>query len=195
MTLREYISVPVEFYIGPQILSGYLPVAAGRRLLDILNMISDLDRDVQSEYIGFTSDSGGPGGEAPQVRYVRKLSVGLAALSDPELARGAGAKVSTGLYPRVEKAGVRVSIELPGYSLDGTMHCSPGRTIRDVLDEDTMFLPMTEVTIIRDNRVYGSRPFVAVRKEQIVSVLQAKRGGISPADGKDGDPGDPVQGT
>jgi hypothetical protein len=194
MTLREYISVPVEFYIGPQILTGYLPVAAGRRLLDILNRISDLDRDVQSDYIGFTSDFGGPRGEAPQVRYVRKLSVELAALSDPELARGAGAKVATGLYPRAEKTGVRVSIELPGYSLDGTMHCSQGRTIRDVLDEDTMFLPMTEVTIIRDNRVYGSRPFVAVRKEQIISVLQAKAAEIAAADGKDEDTGDPVQG-
>jgi hypothetical protein len=90
---------------------------------------------------------------------------------------------------------VRVSIELPGYSLDGTMHCSPGRTIRDVLDENTMFLPMTEVTIIRDNRVYGSRPFVAVRKEQIISVLQAKVGETFPAGGKDANSGDSAQGT
>ena len=126
MAGKEYSRVPVEFYIGSRVLSGYLSVVAGRRLLDILNRLGDLDREIQSDYVDFVSDAASPGDEAQQVRYVKKSSVEMAALSDPNLARGAGTKSAAGAYPRVEKVAARVSIELPGYSLDGTMHCSPG---------------------------------------------------------------------
>jgi hypothetical protein len=98
--------------------------------------------------------------------------VELAAISDPDLARGTGVKVAAGVYPHVEKLPVRVSLEMPGYVIDGNMHCAPGKTIRDVLDEDTLFLPLTKVTMTHENNLYVTRPFVAARKEQVISLKE-----------------------
>ena len=164
--------VPVEFYIGPQVLSGHLSIASGRRLLDLLNRLGEVDRDVQSEYIEFMSDEGLR--DSQTLRYVRKTSVELAALSEANLARGAGAPESTRVNPRVDKLTVSVNIKTPRFLLDGEMHFVPGRTVRDVLDEDTLFLPLTDVTIVYENHLYGNRPFVAVRKEQVISVEEQK---------------------
>lgn len=164
--------VEVEFFVGPQVLSGYLAISTGRRLLDLLNRLGDHERDVNSDYIEFTAASGASGEEPRQVLYVRKAAVELAAVSDPDLARGAGAKASEAVYPRIEKLPMRVSLEMVGHSLEGTMYTLPGRTVRDVLDEKTPFLPLTNVTIARDNHLYGIRPFVAVKKEQIISLKE-----------------------
>lgn len=166
--------VAVEFFIGLHVLCGQLSIATGRRLLDILNRSSDFDRDIQSDYVEFMSEAGTNGDESGKVRYVRKMSVELAALSEPNLARGAGAKALPGVYPRVEKAKVYVSLETPIYSLYGNMHCASGRTVRDVLDERTLFLPLTDVSIEHDKKLYGTRPFVAIKKEQIISLKEEK---------------------
>lgn len=166
--------VAVEFFVGSQVLSGYLSISAGRRLLDMLNKLGDHERDVNSDYVEFTAAAESSDEEPRRARYVRKSAVELAAVSEPDLARGAGAETSPDVYPRVEKSTVHVSLEMVGYSLEGTMHTLPGRTIRDVLDEKAVFLPLTDVTIARENHLYGTRPFVAIKKEQIISLKEEK---------------------
>ena len=106
------------------------------------------------------------------VHYIRKTGINLAAISDPESARGAGGKPPPKPYPAKEKLSVLVSLETPTLTLDGTMYHLPRQTIGDVLDEKTLFLPLTDVTIVRENHIYGKRPFVAVRKEQILSLKE-----------------------
>ena len=54
------------------------------------------------------------------------------------------------------------------------MYRLPGQTIREVLDEKTLFLPLTDVTMVLEGRIYGTRPFVAVRKDQIISLKEEK---------------------
>ncbi len=78
-----------------------------------------------------------------------------------------------GIRTVVNKTAARVSLELKGYLLEGNVHCAGGQTVRDVLDENAFFLPLTDVAIIRDGHFHATRPFVAVRKDRIVSLTLA----------------------
>ena len=113
------------------------------------------------------------GDEYKDVRYVKKTVVGLAAIADANLARGAGAKAHRKTFPFVDKSQVRISLQMPIYTLDGTMHCTPGHSVRDVLDEKSLFLPLTDVTIALEGCFYGVRPFVAAKKEQIIWLKES----------------------
>jgi hypothetical protein len=171
-------SVYVEFYIADQVRPGWLSVARGRRLLDLLNGSSYPIRDGQSEYIEFfpSKDAGNDAEDQP--RYVRKAMVDMVALFDPNLARGAGSQGATIVFPKMEKQAVRVNVEMTKYVLVGAMHCPRGHSIRDVLDEKALFLPLTDVTIQREGRACGDRPFVAVRKDRIALLAKDRLTGV-----------------
>jgi hypothetical protein len=164
--------VPVEFYIQSQVLCGYIHISSELRLLDILNRIGSKDRDSTSDYIEFMTTISTDGNEYRDARYVRKASVELAAIAEADLARGVGAKTQLKVYPFAEKTQRRVSLQMPTYALDGTMHCTLGHSVRDTLDEKLPFLPLTDVTIAIESHLYGTRPFVAVKKEQIISLKE-----------------------
>ena len=177
MRERSVCRVPVEFFIGPRLLSGYVSLAYGRRLLDLLNSSGSLGRDIQSDYVEFIPDveSGVVEDAEIQPRYLRKASIHMAALSDPGVARGRRPAI-LGIRTMVNKTAARVSLELKGYLLEGNIHCAGGQTVRDALDEKALFLPLTDVAIVRDGHFYATRPFVAVRKHKIISVTLADPG-------------------
>ncbi len=110
-----------------------------------------------------------------QPRYLRKASIHMAALSDPGVARGRIPAI-LGIRTMVNKAAARVSLELKGYLLEGNVHCSGSQSVRDALDEKALFLPLTDVAIVRDGHFHATRPFVAVRKHRIISVTLADPG-------------------
>ncbi len=174
MHKQSVCRVPVEFFIGPRLLSGYVSLARGRRLLDLLNRSGSLARDIQSDYVEFIPDGDSDVGEAEEIqpRYVRKAAIHIAALSNPGVARGRRSAM-LGIRTVVNKTAARVSLELKGYLLEGNVHCAGGQTVRDVLDENAFFLPLTDVAIIRDGHFHATRPFVAVRKDRIVSLTLA----------------------
>ena len=169
---RSWVSV--EFYIQSQVLCGYIYISSELRLLDLLNRAGIQDRDTKSEYIEFMTAISSSGDEYKDVRYVRKAAVELVAIADANLARGAGAKAHQKTYPFAEKSQVRVSLQMLTYALDGTMYCTPGRRVWDVLDEKSLFLPLTDVTIALEGRFYGARPFVAAKKEQIIWLKEER---------------------
>jgi hypothetical protein len=170
MEVRSW--VPVEFYLISQVLSGYIYISSESRLLDMLNGAGPRAGDVGSDYIEFMNTLGSGNEERRDARYVRKSAVVLAAIAEANLARGAGAMESPKSFPYAEKSQVKVSVVTPEYVLDGTMHCTPGRSVRDTLDEHSLFLPLTEVTISQQGRFYGDRPFVAARKEEIILLTE-----------------------
>jgi len=168
---RSWVSV--EFYVQSKVICGYIYISSELRLLDLLNKAGTQDRDVESEYIEFMTAVSPVGDDYKDVRYVRKAAVELATIADANLARGAGAAAHRNSHPFVDKVQVRVSLQLPVYALDGTMHCTPGLSVRDVLDEKSLFLPLTDVTIALEGRLHETRPFVAAKKEHIIWLKES----------------------
>jgi hypothetical protein len=171
MEVRSW--VPVEFYLTSQVLCGFICISNEMRLLDMLNGAGSRTGDAGSDYIEFFSALGDGQEDRKDARYVRKSAVEMAAIGEADLARGAGASDNPRQFPYAAKSQVRVSVVTPEFVLDGTMHCTPGHDVRDTLDEKSLFLPLTEVTISQYGRFYGNRPFVAARKEEIILLKQA----------------------
>jgi hypothetical protein len=167
---RVWLSV--EFHMHSQIPNGYIHVQNELRLLDILNATGPAD--AKSGYIEFMTVVNPSGDGYVEARDVRKAAICVATTSDANVARGAGGKPSPRPYPTKEKSHVRISLETPDLSMVGTMHGLPFQTIADVLDENTPFLPLTDVTMAREGHLYGERPFVAVRKDQILLLKEEK---------------------
>ncbi len=169
--------VALEFYTPSRVLSGYVPCPTGLRLLDLLNGVVTREPETKGEFLEFY-DTSYPSPECSHPdetrEYVRKAAIEMVAVSDANLARGIGARGVSRLYPFVEKAPVRVSLELPSYSLVGNVHCVHGQGVHQVLNEDASFLPLTDVSIAHQYSFYGTRPFVAVNKEHIISSREEK---------------------
>ena len=164
-------TLQVELYTGDEVLSGRIPCPSSSRLLDLLNIRGVEGWNAKHDLIEFHSILYGPSGEELQgmnVMHIRKSAIHIVAVDDVDLGRGAGADSSQRVYPVVNKTQVRVTLRLPNYTLLSNVHCIEGQTIGDLMNSDMTFLPLTHVTITRDQHEYGTRPFVAVNKEQII---------------------------
>lgn len=164
-------TLPVELYTGDEVLSGRISCPSSSRLLDFLNNRAVEIRNAKHDLIEFHSILYGTSGEELQetnALHIRKSAIHIVAVDDVDLGRGAGADRSQRVYPVVNKTQVRVTLRLPNYTLLSTIHCIEEQTIEDLINSDITFLPLTHVTITRDQHEYGTRPFVAVNKEQII---------------------------
>jgi hypothetical protein len=164
-------TLSVELYAGDEVLSGQICCPSSSRLLDLLNSRGVEKWNPKNELVEFHGFLYGTSGEELQgvnVLRIRKSALHLVAVDDVDLGRGAGADGSQRVYPVVNKTQVRVTLRLPNYTLLCNIHCSEGQTIEDLMNSDMTFLPLTHVTITRDQHEYGTRPFVAVNKEQII---------------------------
>jgi hypothetical protein len=169
--IQSIKTLPVELYTGDEVLSGRVSCPSSSRLLDLLNNRGVERWNAKNELIEFHGFLYGTSGEEHQginVLRIRKSALHLVAVDDVDLGRGAGADNSQRVYPVVNKTQVRVTLRLPNYTLLSNIHCSEGQTIEDLMNSDMTFLPLTHVTITRDQHEYGTRPFVAVNKEQII---------------------------
>ena len=163
--------VGVELYTRSGIRSGQLTCPVGSRLSDLLNDSYPGVPEGGKTFLGFVPACR-PGdveqGEDKPKEYVSKSTIQLLAVFDNDLGRGIGASGSGSHHLYQEKLPIRVSLQLGTYTLIGIMHYGMAQTVEDVLNEKYPFLPLTEVTMLRDNRYYGTRPFVAVNKREVI---------------------------
>ncbi len=151
---------------------------AGLRLLDFLNGSNPLRQSVRGDFLELVvlRADHGDALHLPPIEYVRKGAIQFAALTDADGGRGAGTGGAPKAYPFVRKSRATVSLELPDYTLIGSVHCGQGQTAQDVLNDGGPFLPLTEVIIASQDGFYGTRPFVAVNKQQVISSREEPPG-------------------
>ena len=163
----------VKFYLQTQTWIGVLDLASEERLSDFLNSRSTYRAQNQDSFLSVTNvtiipDNGAQ--ESLADAYLNRSSILLAATEDGDLARGVGARIEPKLYPYVKKAPVSVILELPSYTLSGNLHCTDGQCLKDLLNKECNFLPLTDVTIKpHKNGTSWQGPFVAVNKGQVLS--------------------------
>jgi hypothetical protein len=75
----------------------------------------------------------------------------------------------------VVKTPIEVHVKRESYSISGKLFRNKKQNILDVLNDGMFFLPMTDVTISMDSGYFGNRPFVAVNKQQIISVVEMEQ--------------------
>lgn len=162
--------VPVLFYIHSSKSQGYIYCPSALRLLDILNTTRYTPSDSDGPFLKFIDVSDKKHGNEQYASYINKTTVELIALTNGDLARGCGAKGGLRPYPFVQKATVPVLLELRDYTLAGNLHCLAGQELSDILNQDTMFFPVTDATIVsHHNGGNVSCPFVAVRRDEVIS--------------------------
>ncbi len=165
----EWLSL--ECYTEDEVIVGRIKWPIGQRLLDLLNSLYTVHRDSTGEFLDVI-DISREGSDSRTL--VSKSAVRMIAISDSDLARGAGGGGSQ-QYPFVRKSEVAVSLKLKTHSVNGSMHLAAGEDIHDVLNRDVLFVPVTNATLATsDNHFYGTRPFVAVNKKHIVWVRVEK---------------------
>ncbi len=78
-------------------------------------------------------------------------------------------KFYTDLVPKIAvHAVVQTTLQL----IRGNVHVREGERLKDELDRDDLFLPVTEASVLgKDGQVQFQAPFLAVRRSQIVWVL------------------------
>jgi len=160
----------LECYTEDEVLAGRIRWPVGLRLLDLLNSLYTTQHDSSGEFLNFIDISR----ENDSVRtFINKAAVQMVTISENDLARGAGAETNRH-YPFIRKSEIPVSLRLKTYIVSGTMHLADNETIQDILNRDTMFVPVTNVTLATTtNQYYGIRPFIAVNKKHITWVQAA----------------------
>jgi hypothetical protein len=169
----DNVSIPVELGMHSEIKNGYINCPKYFRLLDVLNG----DGYDNANFIELANspdvNEGIATADKPQV-CVRKSAVELVAVSESNLARGLGAESGWRSYPFMLKKPVQVSLQLQSYSLVGTLHLSEAQTVPELLNEKNLFLPITDVTISHEFRLYGTRPLAIVNKDHIMLSREGK---------------------
>jgi hypothetical protein len=153
----------LDFFSESDTIQARLNCPSGMRIIDLLNRADDASpgRNLFLELIDANV------GEAT---YFRKDTIQFVAAGDVNAGRGFGAVAGHSHYPVVEKLPVRVNIELKSYRLIGQAYQMKNRSLKAMLAENAVFLPITDVIIMRESKLIGEKPFVAVNKRQIISL-------------------------
>ncbi len=172
------VDVSVELYTRRAVRSGQVTCPTGSRLSDLLNGSVTGENPGRVAFLGFLPAGGASDfdrGTGSLREYVRKSAIDLVAVADQgagQVTAGpAGADGEGGRRYR-EKSPVRITLDVGSYTIMGDMHRASGETVEDVLNADALFLPLTRVIMVRDNLLYGARPFIAVNKAEVVSCRQ-----------------------
>jgi hypothetical protein len=163
--------LPIEVFTEDEVLTGHMSCPSSIRLLDFLNQTGVEKLNSRNDFCifdDFQSYSNISQYQEVNRLFIRKASIHFVAVDEVNLGRGAGAEKGRNGYPVVPKSSVLMTLRLQNHKLTGNLYYGRGQTIKDSIDSDTAFLPLTHVTIIRDQHVYGIRPFVAVNKEHII---------------------------
>ena len=166
----------VTLYMQTQVLIGFILQPHEQRLLDLLNGALPSPPESSGTFLKLsdvTISHAYDKKEKLPTAYINKATIQLAAAPDGNMARGIGAKVGPKPYPFVPKSPVRVSLRMPAYALIGSMHCTRGQRTWQVLEENQMFLPLTDAKIRPlTNGIWWTALFVAVNREQILSLQE-----------------------
>jgi hypothetical protein len=167
--------INVELFAGTEMLYGRLTCPADSRLSDLLNDSLPTEREARSTFLEFLVKPR-PGEfehSANESReYIRKSAIDFLAISDDDADRKTGRSNRRNALLFRKKSPVRVVLQLGAFTLIGDIHCSPGQTVHDVLNDDAQFVPLTDVTMVRDGLIHGARPFVVVNKREVISCRE-----------------------
>jgi hypothetical protein len=164
-------AVDVELYTRAAVRSGQVTCPPGARLSDLLNDAARGDGPAPAAFLDFQPAYGGGNRE-----FVRKSAIDLVAVADAAAGKVTAVVSGEAVGPHREKSPARISLDVGSYTLTGDMHCAPGETVEDVLNADAPFLPLTSVIMVRDNLLYGNRPFIAVNKREVISCREESPG-------------------
>ena len=174
--MNEAAWLAITLCLGPQVLNGSVALYPEERLLDLLNGVAAKQAEDRGRFLALSDVTiQHPGGEEERLPtvYINKMTIHLAATWRSDSGRGIGGSTGKKPYPFVEKLPVPVTVRLPVFSLTGSMHCATGQRAWHVLEERPMFLPLTNVKVRPlANGIWSNVPFVAVNREQIVSLQE-----------------------
>ena len=166
----------ITFYTKKVILNGSISLPSGARLMDLLN---DNLADNQGNKSAFISLSGVSlsGEEALRHRYnniyIPKSNLLIVTTPDHNMARGISTQLGVKSPPFVQKSPKLIRIDIQDYRIIGNIHCSDGETTLDVLNNDLMFLPLTEAKInTPQNDRWATIAFLVVNRQEISSAYE-----------------------
>jgi hypothetical protein len=168
-------STAIRIYMHNKVFIGTInSLAPEGRLLDVL---CGTNLNWSEEWGGFlelsdvvVQQGNGSMKKAP-FTYIRKSSIHLAATLSADLYRGLGSRIGPKSYPFIEKSPFPVALETSDYEVKGNIYLTASQLSWEVLKDEPIFLPLTNAEIC--NLASGAHwkvPFVAVNKEQIISV-------------------------
>jgi len=172
--MAEAKQVALIVYMQDKTLIGFIN-NYGERLSDLLNSVS-LRRENRGRFIELrdvTIQHSDGREERLKATYINKANIQMAATIDGDLARGIGGQAGAKYYPFVDKLSVPVRVQLPDYTILGNINCVSWGMVRDTIEEKSMFLPLTQVSVCQsENSSWRKLPFAAVNREQIVSLAE-----------------------
>jgi hypothetical protein len=168
--LNEILNI--EIYTQSRVFNGHVNCPIGYRLLDLFNSGDPVEGDTPEDFVELVNASSTISYQDQPKEYVRKSSIHLISVMDAEQGRGLGSQNSLKTYPYIGKTTKLVNIEMQYYSINGTAYICQGQTMKDLINERSLFLPLTSVTIGRERHFYGNRPFCIINKQLIVSLTE-----------------------
>ena len=163
----------VRLYTCAHILDGYIHVLPKQRLLDILNGVLRGALRTDEEFLQ-VSEAGLCSSDGTKVTlrsaYINRANILFAREIEDGQTQGPGGEVGHKLYPFVSKSPATVRLYMPLYTLTGQMHCAKGQRPSDVLNTGERFLALTNVQIVPSGGSSESVSFVAINKEEIISL-------------------------
>jgi hypothetical protein len=163
----------VRLYTSAHIVDGYIHVLPKQRLLDILNgmLRGALRTDEEFLQVNEAELYSADGTKVTlQSGYINKANVLFAREIEDGQTGGPGGEVGHKLYPFVSKSAAAVRLYMPLYTLTGQMHCAKRQRLSDVLNRGERFLALTNVEIVSSGGSSESVSFLAINKEQIISL-------------------------
>jgi hypothetical protein len=163
----------VRLYTSAHIVDGYIHVLSKQRLLDILNGVlrGALRSDEEFLQVSEAELCSSDGTKVTlQFAYINRANILFAREIEDGQTQGSGGEVRHKLYPFVSKSPAAVRLYMPLYTLSGQMHCAKGQRLSDVLNTRERFLALTNVQVASSGGSSESVGFVAVNKQQIISL-------------------------
>jgi hypothetical protein len=174
--MNEAAWLAVTLCVQSHILSGFVYLQSDERLLDLLNGMPVKRLESRGKFLALsdvTVHQGDAVGEKLSSAYINKAAIYMAATWNSDLGRGLGARSGQKPYPFVEKMPIPVRLWISEFLLIGSMYCASGQRAWHVLEEEQMFLPLTNVEVrpLADG-IWSDVPFVAVNREQVLSLQE-----------------------
>ncbi len=169
-------NVAVSVHLNEKTLAGYIQIPHLKRLSDLLNCNPEWQADTSDTFITLTDVTmtfvDGRKERAKTV-YINKKSIHMITTIDNDSTRGIGARKGLKRYPFVHKLPVRVNIQLPGYEINGYLHCTDAQNVTEVLGSGLAFIPCTKTKVRDVNKdTWWKTEFVSVNRSQISSFRQ-----------------------
>jgi hypothetical protein len=181
--MEQIDSPEIMLFMQTEILNGSIFISTPEgRLLDKLNGRITQGSNNQDRFLKLTDVivqhvSGKQ--ERSALVHVNKKIIQMAATSSANTGRGVGSKPDPKPYPFVDKVPVLVRIITLGYEITGNMYRISNQKVEHVLLESSMFMPLTDADVTAlDGGKRWDVPFLAVNKEQILSLYELSTGDI-----------------